>query len=176
MLREADRGRREAHRSRRVRRAGSLQGKATPERSAVGTRVTFVRVDLASGTEFAGYRIERTSGEAAGWCVPRRARATQAEGRPEGARPELAVDERFRERFIRELELAASLDQPNVLPVYDAGEQNGDLFIAMRYVDGADLRELIDESPLSVDDVLTVLADVARALDAAHSKGSSTGT
>ena len=85
--------------------------------------------------------------------------------------PELADDERFRERFIRESELAASLDQPNVLPVYDAGEQAGHLFIAMRYVDGADLRELIDESPLELDDVLTVLADVARALDAAHSKG-----
>jgi tRNA A-37 threonylcarbamoyl transferase component Bud32/outer membrane protein assembly factor BamB len=84
---------------------------------------------------------------------------------------ELADDQRFRERFIRESELAASLDEPNVLPVYDAGELEGGLYIAMRYVVGTDLRGLIDESPLSLDDALTVVDGVARALDAAHAKG-----
>jgi serine/threonine protein kinase len=129
-------------------------------------------VDLASGTEFAGYRIERTLGRG-GMGVVYLAEHERLKRKValKVLAPELAVDERFRERFIRESELAASLDQPNVLPVYDAGEQDGHLFIAMRYVDGADLRELIDESPVSVDDMLTVLADVARALDAAHSKG-----
>src|SRR4029453_1328133 len=81
---------------------------------------------------------------------------------------ELADDQRFRERFIRESEMAASLDEPNVLPVYDAGEHEGGLYIAMRYVVGTDLRGLIDESPLSLDDALTVVDGVARALDAAH--------
>ena len=85
--------------------------------------------------------------------------------------PELADDERFRDRFMRESELAASLDEPNVLPVYDAGEHDGNLFIAMRYVAGTDLRGLIDESPLALDDALTVVDGVARALDAAHSRG-----
>ncbi len=85
--------------------------------------------------------------------------------------PELADDERFRDRFIRESELAASLDEPNVLPVYDAGEHDGNLFIAMRYVAGTDLRGLIDESPLALEDALTVVDGVARALDAAHSRG-----
>jgi tRNA A-37 threonylcarbamoyl transferase component Bud32/outer membrane protein assembly factor BamB len=129
-------------------------------------------VDLASGTEFAGYRIERTLGRG-GMGVVYLAEHERLKRRValKVLAPELADDERFRERFIRESELAASLDQPNVLPVYDAGEQEGHLFIAMRYVDGADLRELIDESPLALDDVLTVVADVARALDAAHSKG-----
>ena len=85
--------------------------------------------------------------------------------------PELADDERFRDRFIRESELAASLDEPNVLPVYDAGEHDGNLFIAMRYVAGTDLRGLIDRSPLALEDALTVVDGVARALDAAHSRG-----
>src|SRR4029453_4881818 len=54
---------------------------------------------------------------------------------------------------------------------YDAGEHEGGLYIAMRYVVGTDLRGLIDESPLSLDDALTVVDGVARALDAAHAKG-----
>jgi serine/threonine-protein kinase len=129
-------------------------------------------VDLASGTEFAGYRIERTLGRG-GMGVVYLAEHERLKRKValKVLAPELADDERFRERFIRESELAASLDQPNVLPVYDAGEQEGHLFIAMRYVEGADLRELIDESPIALDDVLTVVADVARALDAAHAKG-----
>ncbi len=60
--------------------------------------------------------------------------------------PELADDERFRERFLRESQLAASLDHPNVVPVYDADETDGVLYIAMRYVEGADLRELLRRS------------------------------
>src|SRR3989442_3085777 len=56
-------------------------------------------------------------------------------------RSELAHDERFRERFLRESQLAASLDHPNVVPVYDADESDGVLYIAMRYVEGTDLRD-----------------------------------
>jgi serine/threonine protein kinase len=57
--------------------------------------------------------------------------------------PELAADAAFRSRFIRESQLAAGLDHPNIVPVYEAGEVDGDLFIAMRYVRGTDLRSLI---------------------------------
>ena len=57
--------------------------------------------------------------------------------------PELARDERFRERFLRESELAASLEHPNVVPIYDAGEVDGRLYLAMRLVEGTDLRALL---------------------------------
>ena len=57
--------------------------------------------------------------------------------------PELAGNERFRERFLRESELAASLDHPNVVDVYDAGEADGLLYLAMRYVEGTDLGTLL---------------------------------
>ena len=129
-------------------------------------------MDLAPGTEFAGYRIERTLGRG-GMGVVYLAEHERLKRKValKVLAPELADDERFRERFIRESELAASLDEPNVLPVYDAGEHDGNLFIAMRYVDGTDLRGLIDESPLALDDALTVVDGVARALDAAHAKG-----
>ena len=58
--------------------------------------------------------------------------------------PELAEDERFRERFLREPRLAASLDHPNVVPIYEAGERDGQLYLAMRYVEGSDLKTLLE--------------------------------
>jgi serine/threonine protein kinase len=129
-------------------------------------------VDLAPGNEFAGYRVERTVGRG-GMGVVYLAEHERLKRKValKVLAPELASDERFRSRFIRESELAASLDEPNVLPVYDAGEHEGSLYIAMRYVVGTDLRGLIDESPLSLDDALTVVDGVAKALDAAHAKG-----
>jgi tRNA A-37 threonylcarbamoyl transferase component Bud32 len=129
-------------------------------------------VDLEPGTEFAGYRIERTLGRG-GMGVVYLAEHDRLKRKValKVLAHELADDQRFRERFVRESELAASLDEPNVLPVYDAGEHEGGLYIAMRYVVGTDLRGLIDESPLSLDDALTVVDGVARALDAAHAEG-----
>ena len=63
--------------------------------------------------------------------------------------PESAQDDRFRERFLVESQLAASLDHSNVVPVYDAGEADGHLYIAMRYVEGTDLSTLLArEAPL----------------------------
>jgi serine/threonine protein kinase len=86
--------------------------------------------------------------------------------------PELADDEAFRERFIRESQLAASLDHPNVVPIYDADEHDGVLFIAMRYVEGPDLKQLLKErGPLSPRRALQILEQVAGALDAAHAAG-----
>jgi YVTN family beta-propeller protein len=86
--------------------------------------------------------------------------------------PELAEDERFRERFLRESELAASLDHPHIVPIYDAGEVEGQLYIAMRYVAGGDLRALLrNEASLEPRRALSLLAQVAEALDAAHEAG-----
>jgi YVTN family beta-propeller protein len=83
-----------------------------------------------------------------------------------------ASDERFRERLLRESRLAASLDHPNVVPVYDAGEADGRLFIAMRYVDGIDLKALLrDAAPLAPERVMIIAGQLAEALDAAHQRG-----
>src|SRR5262245_55835762 len=85
--------------------------------------------------------------------------------------PALAQDERFRERFLSESELAASLDHANVIPVYEAGEADGQLFIAMRYVEGSDLKALLRDGPLPQALALTLVEQVGAALDAAHERG-----
>jgi hypothetical protein len=86
--------------------------------------------------------------------------------------PGLAQDERFRERFLRESRLAASLDHSNVVPVYEAGESGAHLYIAMRFVDGIDLRTLLArEGPLDPERALALVSQVADALDAAHARG-----
>jgi DNA-binding beta-propeller fold protein YncE len=82
------------------------------------------------------------------------------------------VSEAFRERFLRESELAAAIDHPNVLPVYDAGETDGVLWIAMRHVDGIDLAALLArEGALAPEEALEIAGQVAGALDAAHARG-----
>src|SRR5579859_3681588 len=83
----------------------------------------------------------------------------------------VARDVGFRERLLAESELAASLDHPNVVPIYEAGEADGSLFIAMRYVEGSDLKALIRAGPLSLERALEVCAEVAAALDFAHERG-----
>ena len=85
---------------------------------------------------------------------------------------ELAGDSSFRERFLRESRLAARLDHPAVVPVYDSREVDGELFVAMRLVEGGDLRGLIDrEGPLPPDRATALLGQIAEALDAAHAAG-----
>jgi DNA-binding beta-propeller fold protein YncE len=84
----------------------------------------------------------------------------------------LADDDGFRERFLRESRLAASLDHPNVVPVYDAREEGGELIVAMRLVDGGDLkRRIVDRGPLSPAAAIELLGQVAGALDTAHAAG-----
>jgi hypothetical protein len=91
--------------------------------------------------------------------------------------PALAQDTGFRQRFIRESRAAAAVDHPNIIPIYEAGETDGALFIAMRYVQGGDVRSLLErESPLSPDRVWSIVSQVASALDAAHEHSSSTST
>jgi serine/threonine-protein kinase len=125
------------------------------------------------GAEFAGYRIEALLGRGGVGLVylaqdlnlPRRVALKIL-------RAEFAQDPQFRERFVRESRLAASLDHLNIVPIYRAGEVDGVLFIAMRYVDGTDLRRLLSaEGPLDIDRALTILGQVGGALDAAHAQG-----
>ena len=86
--------------------------------------------------------------------------------------PELSLDAGFRERFARESEAAASIDHPNVIPIYQSGQADGVLFIAMRYVEGTDLRTLIaEQGPLPPERGVHICAQVADALQAAHERG-----
>ena len=86
--------------------------------------------------------------------------------------PELSQDERFRERFLAETELVASLEHPNVVPIYDAGDFDGRLYLAMRFVEGSDLKSrLAHEGPLEPTKAVAIAAQVGVALDAAHEHG-----
>jgi serine/threonine protein kinase len=129
--------------------------------------------DARIGSELAGYRIEGVLGRG-GMSVVYLARHQRLDRRValKVLAPDLAEDERFRERFIRESRIAAGLEHPNVIPVYEAGEADGLLFIAMRYVRGTDLRSLIKaEGSLDPARVVHLLSQVAGALDAAHTDG-----
>jgi serine/threonine-protein kinase len=86
--------------------------------------------------------------------------------------PELARNDTFRKRFTHESQVAAAIDHPHIVPVYDAGETDGVLYIAMRYVSGSDLRHLLDaHGALPVADAVRIAGQVASALDAAHEHG-----
>jgi Protein kinase domain len=125
------------------------------------------------GSEFAGHRIETVIGRG-GMGVVYRARnlALDRERALKVLAPTLSADPRFRERFRRESRLAASIEHPNVIPVHQAGEENGQLYISMRLVEGRDLRELVAaDGPLEPDAAVRLVADVAAALDAAHRAG-----
>ena len=86
--------------------------------------------------------------------------------------PQLADDPEFRERFVREAQVAASVHHPNIVDVYDAGEQDGVLYLVMRFVDGVDLRTVLRaEQRLAPERAVRIVTDVAGALDAAHRAG-----
>jgi ABC-type oligopeptide transport system substrate-binding subunit/predicted Ser/Thr protein kinase len=132
-----------------------------------------MRPGVRTGALLAGFRVESLLGEGAMGTV------YLSEETSTGRRvalkllgPELARDERFRRRFLRETELAASLDHPNVVPILGSGEEHGTLYIAMAYVEGSDLRELLRrEGRLTPERTLESLGHVAEALDAAHAAG-----
>ena len=130
-------------------------------------------VDTSLGSVFAGYRIERLLGRGGMSSVYLAEHLRlQRKVALKLMAPELADDERFRERFLRESQLAASLDHPNVVPVYDADESGGVLYIAMRYVEGSDLRELLRRySPLPPARAVAIVGHAAAGLDAAHRRG-----
>ena len=125
------------------------------------------------GSDFGGYRLDSLIGHG-GMSIVYRAHHLQL-GRTVALKllsPELTRDASFRDRFTRESQVAAGLDHPNVIPIFEAGDQDGVLFIAMRYVEGADLKtRLKRDGPLAVADVPPLIAQVAAALDSAHARG-----
>ena len=125
------------------------------------------------GTELAGYRIEYVIGRGGMGVVYLAEQLTLNRQVALKVLPAaLREDVSFRDRFVRESKLAASVDHPNVIEVYDAGEADGVLYLAMRLVKGTDLKSLIRrERPLDPGRVVRLITQVASALDAAHQKG-----
>ncbi|MFJ2926025.1 serine/threonine-protein kinase [Streptomyces massasporeus] len=125
------------------------------------------------GQQIAGYRIEQEIGRG-GMAVVYRARDLRLE-RTVALKllaPELARNDTFRRRFTHESRAAAAIDHPHIVPVFEAGETDGVLYIAMRYVAGSDLRHVLDrEGPMPPATALRVAAQLASALDAAHDHG-----
>jgi Protein kinase domain len=129
--------------------------------------------ELSAGSRVAGYTIETQIGRG-GMAVVYRASDSRL-NRTVALKilaPELASDTAFRQRFIREMRAAAAVDHPNIVPVFDAGEADGALFIAMRYVSGQDVRTLLDtEQRLTAARAARLIGQAASALDEAHSHG-----
>ncbi|GHH14435.1 serine/threonine-protein kinase [Streptomyces lanatus] len=125
------------------------------------------------GRQVADYRIESEIGRG-GMAVVYRARDLRLD-RTVALKllaPELARNDTFRRRFTHESRTAAAIDHPHIVPVFEAGETDGVLYIAMRYVAGRDLRSLLDrQGPLPPGTALRIAAQVASALDAAHEHG-----
>ncbi|GAA1933070.1 hypothetical protein GCM10009738_00830 [Kitasatospora viridis] len=123
-----------------------------------------------TGRRIAGYRLEREIGRG-GMAVVFRAEDLRL-GRTVAVKvlaPELARNDVFRKRFEHESRIAASIDHPHIVPIFEAGEAAGVLYLVMRYVDGRDLRALLDrEGPLALDRTVRIAVQVASALDAAH--------
>jgi non-specific serine/threonine protein kinase len=127
---------------------------------------------LDVGSEIAGYRVTGVLGRGGMGFV------YEAEhlllGRKAAIKtlvPELVEDGDFRERFINESQVVAALDHPNVIPIYDAGDADGIVYIAMRCVTGSDLAELLErDEMLPPTRALAILEQVGGALDAAHAR------
>ena len=126
--------------------------------------------DFAAGAQVAGYRL----GEQVGWggmAAVYRAYDIRL-GRWVALKilaPEIASDASFRQGFISESRAAAAVDHPHIIPVFEAGEAGGVLFIAMRYVGGGDVRMLVRRhGPLDAARAGSIVGQVASALDAAH--------
>jgi Protein kinase domain len=128
---------------------------------------------LVPGEQLAGYQIQEQIGRG-GMAVVYRALDLRL-GRVVALKvlaPHLGEDEAFRQRFIRESRAAAGVDHPHIIPVFEAGEAGGVLFIAMRYVGHGDVRSLIDtEGRLTPARTAAIVAQAASALDAAHAYG-----
>jgi len=132
-----------------------------------------VALNLQAGTVFAGHRIDELIGRGGMGVVYRATQlALERTVALKLVAPELAVDEGFRERFKRESRLAASIDHPHVITIFEAGESEGQLYVTMRFVDGTDLDELLArEGALPPSRAAAIVAQVASALDAAHAHG-----
>jgi serine/threonine protein kinase len=132
-----------------------------------------LQVSFAPVSRLADYHLEERIG-AGGMAVVFRARDERLQRRValKVLAPALAADEAFRHRFIRESQAAAAVDDPHIIPVFEAGEAEGVLFLAMRYVPGGDVRTLLRRAgPLSPARALAIISPMASALDAAHGAG-----
>ncbi|MFF3743659.1 serine/threonine-protein kinase [Streptomyces kronopolitis] len=122
------------------------------------------------GRQLAGYLLQEEIGRG-GMAVVYRAEDLRL-GRTVAVKllaPELARNDTFRQRFAHESRVAAAIDHPHIVPVFEAGETEGVLYIAMRYVQGRDLRALLDrDGPLPLETACRIGLQVASALDAAH--------
>ena len=131
------------------------------------------QIEIRPGTRLGGFVIESVAGRG-GMGVVYRARQLRPDRivAVKVIAPELAGNEAFRARFERESAIAAQIEHPNVIPVHAVGEQDGVLFIAMRFVEGADLRTLLSRwRRLEPTRAASLVDQVARALDAAHARG-----
>ncbi len=141
----------------------------------LGTSLTGRRMstDVRTGSTFAGYRLDGLVGRG-GMGVVYRASDPRLD-RPVALKliaPKLAENAEFHRRFLRESQLAASVDHSHIVPIYEAGDDGGQLFLAMRFVQGTDLRALLrGDGPLEPVRTLALCAQVADALDAAHDRG-----
>src|SRR4051794_29418064 len=129
--------------------------------------------ELEPGSAFAGHRIEAVAGRGGMGVVYR---ATQLALDRTVALKVIAAglleDQTVRARFVRESKVAASIDHPNVIPIYYAGEEQGIAYIAMRYVAGDDVRSLVRrEGPLGPERAARIASQLGSALDAAHAAG-----
>src|SRR4051812_36883972 len=129
--------------------------------------------ELEPGSIFAGHRIEAVAGRGGMGVVYR---ATQLVLDRTVALKVITAglldDPTVRSRFVRESKVAASIDHPNVIPIYYAGEESGIAYIAMRYVPGDDIRSLVRrEGGLDPERAAKLVAQIGSALDAAHSAG-----
>ncbi len=126
----------------------------------------------AGGVRLGGYAVERELGRGGmGTVYLARDERLDRMVALKVVAPALADDERFRERFLRESRLAARLEHPSIVPVYQAGDDAGQLFLAMRYIAGGTLAARLASGPLEPSVALGYLGDVAAALDAAHGAG-----
>jgi serine/threonine-protein kinase len=129
--------------------------------------------DVLEGAHIAGCRIESVAGRGGMGIVYRATQLSLA--RPVALKliaPEHAADAGFRERFERESRMAAAIDHPNIIPVYAAGEEDGRLYLAMRWVEGTDLHRLLrEDGRLEPVRAARIIDQVGGALDAAHAAG-----
>jgi serine/threonine-protein kinase len=130
---------------------------------------------LRIGVTFAGYRVLRLLGSGGMGEVylvqhPRLPRHDALKV----LRPDVSSDASFRERFIREADLVAALRHPNIVAIHDRGEEDGQLWIAMDYIEGSDTAQLLQQrypAGMPADVAIPVISAVASALDYAHKKG-----
>jgi serine/threonine protein kinase/WD40 repeat protein len=152
---------------------GGVDTAAEPPEVVVSEESQVQLAGFLAGSRLAGYRLEAQAG-AGGMAVVWRARDERL-NRLVALKilaPGMAADSAFRRRFIGESRAAAAVDDPHIIPVYEAGEADGVLFIAMRFVQGGDLRQVLRrEGALPPDRAAEFVSPVASALDAAHRAG-----